>query len=135
MQKKKRIAYIENFFSILLTNAGISDNVFVGTLPPTTDSEWDDMVCVEVQKMVDYNAYSTGSVLIYLYARPTGTPARKNVSLLNDMEKALSAAIEGSADAYYIIEEQWRDNGYDDDRNFHYNVISVSVTVRNVSIK
>ena len=130
MQKKKRIAYIENFFSILLTNAGISDNVFVGTLPPTTDSEWDDMVCVEVQKMVDYNAYSTGSVLIYLYARPTGTPARKNVSLLNDMEKALSAAIEGSADKYYSFYEQWRDNGYDDDRNFHYNVISLHFVAR-----
>ena len=133
MQKKKRIAYIENFFSVLLTTAEVSDNVFVGTLPLTTDSEWGDMVCVEVQKMTDYNAYSTGSVLIYLYARPTGTPTRKNVSLLNIMERKLSAAIESSNDGFYIIQEQWRDNGYDDDRNFHYNVISVSVTVRNVS--
>ena len=133
MQKKKRIAYIENFFSILLTTAEVSDNVFVGTLPLTTDSEWDNMACVEVQKMTDYNAYSTGSVLIYLYARPTGTPTRKNVTQLNIMERKLSAAIEGSNDGFYIIQEQWRDNGYDDDRNFHYNVISVSVTVRNVS--
>lgn len=134
MQKKKRIAYIENFFSKLLTAADVSDNIFVGTLPLTTDSEWEDMVCVEVQKMTDYDAYSVGSVLIYLYARPTGTPTRKNVSRLNNMENALSAAIEGSNDGYYIIEEQWRACDYDDGRNFHYNVISVSVTVRNVSL-
>lgn len=134
MQKRKRIAHIENFFSKLLTAAGVSDNIFVGTLPLTTDSEWNDMVCVEVQKMTDYDAYSTGSALIYLYARPTGTPTRKNVSLLNNMENKLSAAIEDSLNGYYVIEEQWRACDYDDDRNFHYNVISVNVTVRNTSL-
>lgn len=133
MQKKKRIAYIENFFSKLLTAAGVSDNVFVGTLPPTTDSEWEDMVCVEVQRMTDYTAYSTGSVLVYLYARPTGTPSRKNVTRLNEMERALSTIIEDTHDGYYSCYEQWRDSDYDDDRIFHYNVISLHLIVRDVS--
>lgn len=133
MQKKKRVSYIENFLSVLLTTAEVSDNVFVGTLPPTTDSEWEDMVCIEVQKITDYTAYSTGSVLIYLYARPTGTPSRKNVTLLNTMERKLSEAVESNKGGYYSFYEQWRAVDYDDDRNFHYNVISLHFTVRDVS--
>lgn len=134
MHKKKRIAYIENFLSKLLTSAGISDNIFVGTLPTTTDSEWEDMVCVEVQRMTDRAAYSEGSVLVYLYARPTGTPSRKNVARLNEMERALSEAIEGTRDGYYSCYEQWRDSDYDNDRMFHYNVISLHMNVRDAKI-
>ena len=132
MGKHDRISYIENYFSVLLTAAEVSDNIFVGTLPLVTDSGWEDMAYIEVQKMTDYDAYSDGSVLIYLYAKPTGSGStlRKNVTRLNQMERALDTAVEEARDDDYIIVEQWRDSGFDDDRNFHYNVISVSVTVR-----
>lgn len=128
--KESRVSYIEDYFSRLLTAAELSDNIFAGTLPLTTDSEWEDMVLIEVNKMTDYEAYTQGSVSIYLYARPTGTPAVKNVNLLNKMEKKLDAAIADAVDDNYIISEQWRDSDYDDDRNFHYDVVNVSVMTR-----
>ena len=130
MKTERRVSYIENFFSKLLTASGASDNIFVGTLPLTTDGDWDDMIYVELQKMSDRTAFLQGSALIYLYARPTGTPTRKNVTLLNKMEKKVYQAIEDARDDVYAVHTEWSDNGYDDDRNFHFNVISVSVTVR-----
>lgn len=131
MKTERRVSYIENFLSKLLTAAfGSSECVFVGTLPPTTDSDWEYMVYADVQKMTDMTAYTTGSVLIYLYARPSGTPARKNVTLLNKMEKKVYAAIEDSDDEDYAIKVQWTNTDYDDDRNFHYNVISIKVIAR-----
>lgn len=126
----KRVSYIENFFSVLLTSAGVSDNIFVGSLPEATDSEWTDLVLIEVQKMTEYNAYSRGTVLIYLYARPTGSPTRKNVTLLNKMEKKLYAAIEDNVDTYYSCNIQWAATDRDTTLEWDYNVVSVQVNVR-----
>lgn len=131
MIKQKRISYIENYLSVLLTGASVSDNIFVGSLPSTTDSDWTDLVLIDVQKMQDYDAYSTGSVLIYLYARPTGTPTRKNVTLLNKMENKLYAAIEGALDSHYIAQVQWAQSDRDSTLEWDFNVVSVSLTVRN----
>lgn len=130
MKTERRVSYIENFLSKLLTASGASDNVYVGTLPLTTDGEWDSMIHCELQRMSDKTAYTDGSALIYLYARPTGTPTRKNVSLLNKMEKKVFAALEAANDEAYAINVQWMDTGYDDDRNFHYDVISIKVIAR-----
>lgn len=41
----KTTSRAENFFSMLLTKAGISDNLFIGNMPATVDSSWKDMVC------------------------------------------------------------------------------------------
>ena len=46
----RRLSRIENFFSMLLTKGKISDNIFVGELPPTTSKNWDDFVNVEYIK-------------------------------------------------------------------------------------
>lgn len=130
--KARRISRIENFFSMLLTGKGISDHIFVGDsgLPPTTREEWQSFVLVDVNQQTDYGAYSTGSASIFLYARPKGSGPTKNVALLDRMEDALDKAIEESHDKDYSIEENWRNAGYDSDRNFHYDVVNVSVTVR-----
>lgn len=121
---------IENFFSILLTKKGISDNIFIGEPPITTSKDWDSFVVVDVNRQTDYNAYSTGSANIFLYARPKGDGAKKNVALLDKMENALDTAINNCIDSYHSIVIQWRDAGYDDSRIFHYNVINVRITTK-----
>ena len=126
----RRLSRIENFFSMLLANKGLSKNVFVGELPPTTYKEWDDFVNVDVGQQRDYGGYSSGYANIYLYARPKGTPLRKNVKLLDKMEGILDKIIDESRDANYTISVLYRDSGYDSNRQFHFQIISVSVIVR-----
>ena len=116
---QRRLSRIEDFFSRLLTKGKVSKNIFVGDLPPTTSKDWSDFVLVDIGQQKDRNAYSIGYANIYLYARPKGSPPRKNVALLDKMEEALSNTIGTSNDT--------RDSGYDTNRQFHYNIVSVSV--------
>ena len=126
----RRLSRIENFFSMLLADKGLSKNIFVGELPPTTYKEWDDFVNVDVGQQRDHGGYSSGYANIYLYARPKGYPLRKNVKLLDKMECVLDKIIDESRDANYTISTLYRDSGYDSNRQFHFQMISVSVIVR-----
>ena len=126
----RRLSRIENFFSMLLTNGKISDNIFVGELPPTTSKNWDDFVNVDVGQQREHGGYSSGYANIYLYARPKGTPLRKNVKLLDKMEGILDDVIKNSNNKDYTIQVLYRDSGYDSNRQFHFQMISVSVIAR-----
>lgn len=126
----RRLSRIENFFSMLLTKGKISDNIFVGELPPTTNKNWDDFVNVDVGQQRDYGGYSSGYANIYLYARPKGTPLRKNVKLLDKMEGIFDDEIKHSNNKDYTIQVLYRDSGYDSNRQFHFQMISVSVIAR-----
>lgn len=126
----RRLSRIENFFSMLLTKGKISDNIFVGELPPTTSKNWDDFVNVDVGQQREHGAYSSGYANIYLYARPKGTPLRKNVKLLDKMEGILDDVIKQSNNKDYTIQVLYRDSGYDSNRQFHFQMISVSVIAR-----
>ena len=75
-------------------------------------------------------AYSTGYANIYLYARPKGYPLKKNVKDLDRMEGILDEIIENSTNEHYVIQELYRDSGYDSNRQFHFDMIAVSVIVR-----
>ncbi len=126
----RRLSRIENFFSMLLTKGKISDNIFVGELPPTTSKDWDDFVNVDVGQQREHGGYSSGYANIYLYARPKGTPLRKNVKLLDKMEGILDDVIKHSNSKDYTIQVLYRDSGYDSNRQFHFQIISVSVIAR-----
>ena len=126
----RRLSRIENFFSMLLTKGKISDNIFVGELPPTTSKDWDDFVNVNVGQQREHGGYSSGYANIYLYARPKGTPLRKNVKLLDKMEGILDDVIKQSNNKDYTIQVLYRDSGYDSNRQFHFQMISVSVIAR-----
>lgn len=126
----RRLSRIENFFSMLLTKGKISNNIFVGELPPTTSKNWDDFVNVDVGQQRDHGGYSSGYANIYLYARPKGIPLRKNVKLLDKMEGILDDVIKNSNNKDYTIQVLYRDSGYDSNRQFHFQMISVSVIAR-----
>ena len=64
---------------MLLSNKGLSDNIFIGELPPTTNKEWEDFVNVDIGQQRDYGGYSLGYANIYLYARPKGEIGRAHV--------------------------------------------------------
>ena len=126
----RRLSRIENFFSMLLTKGKISENIFVGELPPTTSKNWDDFVNVDVGQQREHGGYSSGYANIYLYARPKGIPLRKNVKLLDKMEGILDDVIKNSNNKDYTIQVLYRDSGYDSNRQFHFQMISVSVIAR-----
>ena len=127
---QRRLSRIENFFSMLLSNKGLSDNIFIGELPPTTNKDWEDFVNVDIGQQRDYGGYSLGYANIYLYARPKGALRRKNVKALDKMEGVLDMIIDEANSKDYVIQELYRDNGYDTNRQFHFDMISVSVTVK-----
>lgn len=129
-EKSKRLSRIENYFSKLLTARGISDHIIVGDFPQTTGMDWQNMVVVDMNRMTDYGSHASGSASIYLYARPKGPGPAKDVAMLDRMEDALDDVIDMAQDDHYVIEENWRDSGYDSDRNFHYDVVNVSVLAR-----
>ena len=127
---QRRLSRIENFFSMLLSNKGLSDNIFIGELPPTTNKDWEDFVNVDIGQQRDYGGYSLGYANIYLYARPKGALRRKNVKTLDKMEGTLDMIIDEANSEDYVIQELYRDIGYDTNRQFHFDMISVSVTVK-----
>ncbi len=127
---QRRLSRIENFFSMLLSNKGLSDNIFIGELPPTTNKDWEDFVNVDIGQQRDYGGYSLGYANIYLYARPKGALRRKNVKTLDKMEGILDMIIDEANSEDYVIQELYRDSGYDTNRQFHFDMISVSVTVK-----
>ena len=115
---------------MLLADKGLSKNIFVGELPPTTYKEWNDFVNVDVGQQREHGGYSSGYANIYLYARPKGIPLRKNVKLLDKMEGILDDVIKNSNNKDYTIQVLYRDSGYDSNRQFHFQMISVSVIAR-----
>lgn len=127
---QRRLSRIENYFSMLLSNKGLSDNIFIGELPPITNKEWEDFVNVDIGQQRDYGGYSLGYANIYLYARPKGALRRKNVKTLDKMEGVLDMIIDETNSKDYVIQELYRDSGYDTNRQFHFDMISVSVTVK-----
>lgn len=114
---------------MLLTKADISKNLFIGNLPAAMESGWSDMILVDVMPVRDYDAYARGSVNIFLYAKATDSLSRKPVKKLNDMETALDKAIRECQNANYSININFRDSGYDQNRNYYYNVTNLQITV------
>jgi len=115
---------------MLLAKAKISDHVFFGNLPAVLESEWTEMILVDVLKVTDYGAYAKCTANVFLYAKATDNLSRKPIKKLNSMEVALDKAIEANYDKNYSVEISWRDNDYNEDTDFYYNVVNINVTQR-----
>lgn len=122
-----RVSRVEDFVYRLVKGVGISDNIFVSTLPVTIKSTWANMVLVDVGKGDNLNAYRKFSVNVYLYAKGQGDLQTKNVKVIDAMEQKLLNAVAGSSDEHYKPSVNWSDSDYDSTRNLHFNVVNLTV--------
>ena len=110
---------------------GVSAHTYVGMLPETIRSDWNDMLLIDCDNGVtDLDAYGTGTVLLFAYARPR-SDGKKNVALLSQMEDAIDAVIEGhdSSGSYHIYRKKTYSD-YDYSRNWHCNITALGITVK-----
>lgn len=124
-----RVSKVENFMNMLLTRYKVSKHIFISSLPVTIRSGWEDMVLVDVGKGNDMNAYTSFWVNVYLYGKPQGDLQQKNVKVIDAMEEAVGRAIAECNDDHYHPVINWRDADYDATRNFHFNVVNLTITV------
>lgn len=122
-----RVSRVEDFVYRLVEDVGISDNIFVSTLPVTVKSTWANMVLVDVGKGDNLNAYRKFSVNVYMYARGQGDLQTKNVKVIDAMEQKLLDAVANSNDGHYKPSVNWSDSDYDSTRNLHFNVVNLTV--------
>lgn len=126
------ISQIERFFVMLLYNKGVSEKTYYGSLPTTIDDTCESFVLVDCGNGIsDLDSHGFGSVNLYLYARPLkdgyGT---KNLPVLNQMENTLNSVIDSNTNPNYSISVNWRDSGYNDKINFHYNVVNIKLIIK-----
>lgn len=122
------ISKIETFFNTLLDNK-VSDNTFFTFLPPTIKQEWTDVVLVDLPNALrDLNAYGSGMVLVYLFAK-SKSDGTKNVARLSQMEKKLNELIESSKDKHYVISRANTYTDYDEQRNLFCNIVEINLTI------
>lgn len=122
------ISKIETFFYGIIDNI-VSNNTYVGSLPDTIDSDWDDMVLIDMgSNILDRTGYGQGVVNIFLYAKPRGDGS-KNVALLSALEKKLDEVISKAKDDRYITNVAYRNEGFDSDRKWHYNIVALNLNI------
>lgn len=124
-----RVGRVKNFMNMLLTKYKVSEHIFRNNLPITIRSEWEDMVLIDVGKGNDFNAYNSFSVNVYLYGKPQGDLQEENTPRLDEMEAITGKAIAECNDKHYHPVINWRGSDYDTIRNFHFNVINLTITV------
>lgn len=135
MNKYKHISRVENNISMMLAKAGISKHVFFGSLPASLDNSWTDMILVDVQAISDYDSHAKGSANIFLYAKATDSTSKKAVKQLEEMETKLDTILAEYYDSHYSLEINYRDQGYDENTQFYYNIVNIAITVRNMNNK
>lgn len=122
------ISKIETFFNTLLDNK-VSDNTFFTDLPPAIKQEWNDMVVVDFPNTIsDLNAYGSGKVLVWLYAKPKAS-GTKNVPVLSQMETRLNECLESSNDEHYKLSRSGEYSDYDEQRNLHCNIVELNLVI------
>lgn len=122
------ISKIETFFNTLLDNK-VSDNTFFTDLPSAIKQEWNDMVVVDFPNTIsDLNAYGSGKVLVWLYARPKSN-GTKNVPVLSKMETSLNECLKKSNDPHYKISKSGEYTDYDEQKNLHCNIVELNLII------
>jgi hypothetical protein len=122
------ISKIESYLNSIIDNK-VSQNTFVGSLPNTIESSWTDLVLIDVASSIsDLNAYGHGTVLIWLYARPS-TKGIKNVAKLSKMEQALNEIISTAKSDTYQINRRRTYQDYDAERKLHTNIVEININI------
>ena len=125
------ISSIETYLNSILDNV-VSENTFFTTIPSAAivkSSNWQDMVMIAIPEgIADFEAYGAGSVFVYLYARPFES-GKKNVAKMAQLENKLNEVIENANDKNYHISRNDAHSTYDEDIDWHCNVIELILKV------
>lgn len=125
------ISSIETYLNSILDNV-VSENTFFTTIPNASivkASDWQDMVMITIPEgIADFEAYGAGSVFVYLYARPFES-GKKNVAKMAQLETKLNEAVENANDSKYFLSKRDAHSTYDEDIDWHCNVIELNITI------
>lgn len=129
--KTFNISDIETYLNEIL-DGKVSNNTFFTTYPDIAfvqSSDWTDMVVVDIPTGIkDMEAMGQGFILIGLYARPLES-GRKNVAKMSELEEKLNAVLENAASPNYMLKKSDAHATFDDDINWHCNVIELTLLV------
>lgn len=122
------ISKIETYLHSIIDNK-VSKNTFVGNLPDTMQSTWQDVCLIDCGSAIaDMSAYGRGVVLVWLYARPLANGA-KNVAQMAAMESKLNEVIGGAHNSTYQITRRNTYSDYDTVRKWHCNIVELNLHV------
>lgn len=125
------ISKIETYLNSILDGV-VSENTFFTTYPDIAvvkSSNWTDMVLVDIPSGIsDFESFGKGTVFIGLYARPLES-GKKNVARMSELEQSLNQVIANAKDKNYMIVRNDVRSTYDDDINWHCNVVELILKV------
>lgn len=125
------ISKIETYLNSIFDGA-VSNNTFFTTYPNVSmvkASDWKDMVLVDIPSGVrDMDAMGMGTVFIGLYARPLES-GKKNVAKMSELEDKLNEVLENARDSRYMLKRSDVHSTYDDDIDWHCNVVELTILV------
>ena len=122
------ISKIESYLHSIIDNK-VSNNTFVGTLPSTIQSSWNDICLIDVGNIItDLNAYGRGVIHVLLYAKPL-SDGSKNVAVMSKLEQALNDVIDTQQSQTYQINRRTTYAEYDAERKWHCNVVALNILI------
>lgn len=125
------ISKIETYLNSIIDNV-VSKNTFFTKTPDASiikSSDWQDMVMIAIPEGVkDFDAYGSGSVFVYLYARPLES-GKKNVAKMSELEIKLNEVIANSKNSTYQISRNDEHTTYDEDIDWHCNVVELILKI------
>ena len=125
------ISKIETYLNSIIDGV-VSNNTFFTTYPDKATvqaSDWKEMVLIDMPSGIsDFEAYGKGTVYVGLYARPLES-GKKNVAKMSELEQKLNDAIAAADDKNYVIIRNDVRSTYDDDINWHCNVVELILKV------
>lgn len=128
IKSELNISKIETYLYSIVDNK-VSANTYVGSLPDTTESSWEDMCLIDLGvPLKDLDAYGEGVVLVWLYARPLANGA-KNVAKMSELESKLNEVIKGANDSAYHINRRATYSDYDGNRRWHCNIVELNIKI------
>lgn len=128
LSSKNNISSIETFLFTLLQGK-VSNNTIARTLPNTINKEWDDMVVIDCENpILDYDAYSLGTIYIHLYSRPLKN-GLMNVAKMKELEDKLDDAIMNNTDKTYRLEKLSTQGDFDTNIKWHRNIVELIIKI------
>lgn len=122
------ISKVETFFDSLLRGK-VTDNLFFTELPAAIEDSWKEMIVVDCNGIVDWDAYGRGTVLLYVYVPPMASSGIKDVTVFSKIEAKINEAISASSDPVYKIIRNETYSDYDDDKKMFVNIISLTLVI------